>query len=358
VKKTLHFFSLANMCRLSFAPMISLSTDVKPMAVRAADFNNDTFLDLAVANYIGSTTSIFLGNGNGSFRERIDLYNGANAGTNGLAIGDINKDNRLDIVVVNRKASSVGIFFGKGDGSFSQQMSFSTGNGSTPVELALDDLNNDTILDLVVTDHENGLLPVFLGSGDGTFMATQTLSTGNTSGPYFIVINDFNKDDRLDIAVGAGDGDHLDIFFGDGTGHFPGQTSYYIESGPYALVVSDFNRDGVLDIVTANYYGNNTSVLVGNNDGIFTRKNTFSTGIDFDGNNLQDLIVPNSGTDNVGILLGYGNGKFIHQKTFSTGIGSGPVDVAIGDLNGDKRVDFVSANNNHNTLGVFLSTCS
>ncbi|CAF3457993.1 unnamed protein product [Rotaria sp. Silwood1] len=348
--------------------MTSQVVGVGPMAVKAADFNNDNFLDLVVVNRDGDTTSILLGYGDGTFKQHKSLSNGANAGPNGIAIGDVNKDNQLDIVVVNRKGSNVGIFLGQGNGNFSEQIIFPTGNGSSPAGLSLNDLNNDSILDLVVADHENDRLLVCLGIGNGTFTKTLVLSTGNHSGPYLIIINDFNKDNRLDIAVGNGDGNYVGIFLGDGTGKFSGQTTYYIESGPYALVASDFNRDGLLDIVTANYYGNNTSILLGNNDGSFRRKNTFSTGSgslpyaidsgDFNGDNILDLIVPNSGTDNVGILIGYGNGRFRKQKTYSTGSGSSPVDVTIGDFNGDNRLDFVIANHNHNTVGIFLNTHS
>jgi hypothetical protein len=348
--------------------MISIATGAAPMAVKLADFNNDSFLDLAVANYNESTTTILLGNGDGSFGYRVNLSNGANAGTNGIAIGDVNNDHRLDIVVVNRKASNVGVFLGQGNGSFSQQTIYPTGTNSTPAGLALGDLNNDNILDLVVSNHEHDTLFVFLGSGNGTFVMTLTLATGNYSGPYLVVLNDFNRDNRLDIAVGNGDANYIGIFLGDGTGNFSPQTIYYIAPGSYALVAADFNRDGILDIATANYYTNNTSILLGKGDGTFTQPNNFSTGSgslpyavvngDFNRDNIQDLIVPNSGTDNVGILLGYGNGKFRNQMTYSTGNGSGPVDVTVGDLNGDNRLDFISANNNQGTVGIFLNTCS
>ena len=360
-------FFLAKKCQISFASMITQPTGVGPMSVRAADFNNDSFLDLAVANHDGGTTTILLGNGNGSFGKRIDLSNGANAGTNEIAIGDVNKDNRLDIVVVNRNASNVGVFLGVGDGNFSSQTTIPTGNNSSPAGLALHDLNNDTILDLVVTDHVNSMLFVFLGAGNGSFTKTMTLRTDDNAGPYFIIIDDFNKDNLFDIAVGNGDGGYIGLFLGYGTRHFSRQIAYDIGSGPYALVATDVNRDGVLDILTANYDGNNTSVLLGNGDGTFRLKNTFSTGCgslpyaiaigDFNGDDIQDMIVPNSGTDNVGILLGNGNGKFKNLKTYSTADGSDPLDVAVGDLNGDHRLDFISANYHHNSIGIFLSTC-
>lgn len=203
--------------------MIPYAVGVGPMAIKIVDLNNDSFLDLVLASFNGSTTSIFLGNGNGSFGESIDLSNCPNAGTNGIAIGDINKDNLLDILVVNREASNVGIFLGQNNkGNYSKQITFSTGTGSTPTELALGDLNNDTFLDLVISDHENGRLLIFLGYGNTTFIQTLVLTTGNNSGLYLVVINDFNKDNRLDMAVGNGDfgGNYVGTYLGNGTGDF------------------------------------------------------------------------------------------------------------------------------------------
>jgi hypothetical protein len=348
--------------------MTSYTTGAGPMAVKIADLNNDSFLDVVVANLNGNTTSILLGYGNGSFQWHSDLWNGLNAGTNGIAIDDINHDNHLDIVVVNRKASNIGVFLGEGYGNFSKQVTFSTGNGSTPAGLALGDLNNDNFLDVVVTDHENDKLHVFFGRGDGTFLQKLTLFTGNYSGPYLVLIKDFNSDNRSDIAVGCGDGNNIGIFLSNGTGTFSEEMKYNIESGPYALDVADFNGDGIVDIVSGNYNSNDTTILFGHIDGTFTKQKSFSTGIDslpyavlskdFNRDNIQDLIVANSGTDNIGILIGYKHEKFQNLRTYSTGIGSYPVDVAVADLNNDKKLDFISANHMNNSIGVFLSTCS
>jgi hypothetical protein len=362
------FFCLASVCQISFASMISVATGTGPMAVKVADLNNDSFLDIVVANYDGGTASILFGYGNGSFQPYVDLSNDINAQPTAIVIGDINKDNRLDILIANRNASNVGVFLGQGNGTFSQQIIVSTGTNSTPTGLALSDLNSDTILDIVVANHQNDNLVILLGIGNGTFTNTLTLQTGNYSGPYLVIVNDFNKDGYLDIAAGCGDANYVGIFLGDGTGKFSNQTVYYIESGPYALAATDFNRDGILDIVTANYDSNSTSVLFGNGNGTFRLSEFFSTGngslpyaiviSDFNRDNIPDLIVPNSGTDNVGILLGYGNGTFMNQTTYSTGNNSYPVDVTVGDINGDNRLDIISANNKLNTVGIFLSTCS
>lgn len=348
--------------------MVPLVTGPEPMAVKTADLNNDSFLDLVVANRAGNTTSVFFGYGNGSFTQRLDLSTGPHAGTYAVAIGDVNNDHQLDIVVVNRYASNIGVFLGQGNGTFSKQRTTSTGTNSTPAQLALHDLNNDTLLDLVVSDHEYDRVLVFVGTGDGRFIRIRDLPTGKSSGPYLVLIDDFNNDTLLDIVVGNGDGNNVGVFLGDGTGMFSEQITTYIESGPYALVAVDFNKDGILDLATANYESNDTSILFGNGNGTFKLANTFSTGEgslpyavaygDFNRDKREDLIIANSGTNNIGILLGDGNGRFQKQKTYSTGADSNAVEITIGDFNRDNRLDFVSANLNSNTIGLFLSTCS
>ena len=350
-----------------FAPKINLPTGAGPMAVRAADLNHDGFSDLIVANYAGATTSIFLGYGNGTFKQRIDLSNGVYAGTHGIDIGDVNEDGHLDIVVVNRNGSNIGIFLGVGNGSFSSQKTISTGTGSTPVALVLHDLNNDRHLDLVVTDHMNDRIFIYRGEGDATFTKIQTQNTGNNSGPYLVIVNDFNRDEQMDIAVGSDDGNLLQIFYGDRSEYFSQEASYQIDGGPYAIVAADFNRDGKLDIATANYDGNDASILLGMPQGSFRQVYRFSTGNgslpyaiaigDFNGDYIHDLIFSNSGTNDVAVLLGLGGGRFHDAKSFSTGIDSKPVDVTIADLNGDHRPDFISANNGSNTINIFLNTC-
>jgi hypothetical protein len=158
-----------------------------------------------------------LGDGYGDFNQQIKLSTGNNIETDGIDVVDLNNDNNLDIVVVSTSASNFGVFLGQGNGSFSQQTTYSTGTNSVPLELALGDLNGDNILDLVVSDTTTSALLIFLGIANGAFTQTHTLSTGNNSRPYGIAINYFNKDSHLDIAVGNSLVNNVGIFLGDGT---------------------------------------------------------------------------------------------------------------------------------------------
>ena len=87
----------------------------------------------------------------------------------------------MDFAVTNKGTDNVGVFLALGNGTFSSQVTYSTGDGSSPWGIAVGDLNNDSRLDIVVTNFWTNSISVFLGFGDGTFMNQTTYSTGTDS---------------------------------------------------------------------------------------------------------------------------------------------------------------------------------
>ncbi|CAF4403207.1 unnamed protein product, partial [Rotaria magnacalcarata] len=65
------------------------------------------------------------------------------------------------------------------------------------------------------------------------------------------------------------------------------------------------------------------------------------------------MIVANYGSNNVGVLLNIGNGKFTAQTTYLSG--TGPVEVAVADVNDDGKPDIIVANYASNNVGVLLN---
>ena len=94
-----------------------------------------------------------------------------------VAIGDFNNDSRLDIVVANYQANNIGIFIGYGNGSFSSQTTYSTGSGSNPYSVTVGDLNNDGRPDIAVANYGTSNVGVFIGYGNGSFTSQKTYST-------------------------------------------------------------------------------------------------------------------------------------------------------------------------------------
>jgi len=94
----------------------------------------------------------------------------------------------------------------------------------------------------------------------------------------------------------------------------------------------------------------------------FGAKTDFGTGAsprsvavgDFNGDGKLDLAVANQGSDTVSILLNTGAGSFEAKTDFGTG--RAPVSVALGDFNGDGTLDLAVANIDSNTVSILLGT--
>jgi FG-GAP-like repeat len=73
---------------------------------------------------------------------------------------------------------------------------------------------------------------------------------------------------------------------------------------------------------------------------------------DFNGDGKLDLAVANNGSNNVSVLLGNGDGTF--QPALNFTVGSNPSSVAVADFNGDGKPDLAVANNDGNNVSILL----
>ena len=146
------------------------------------------------------------------FANQMTYSTGPNSSPYSIATGDFNNDTRLDIVVANYHSDSISVFLGYGNGSFENQTTYSTGSNSSPYSVAVGDFNSDTILDIVVANYGTNHLDVLLGYGDGTFGNLTSWSLAYDDNPFFVVIDDFNSDNKLDFAVANEGSDSLKIF--------------------------------------------------------------------------------------------------------------------------------------------------
>ncbi|CAF5000233.1 unnamed protein product, partial [Rotaria socialis] len=171
----------------------------RPQSIVIADFNNDSRMDIAIANSASCSIAIFVGHGNISFGNPTTYSTGSTPIA--IATGDFNDDMRLDIVVANYGSESLSIFLEYGDGSFANQKFYSTGANSQPYSVVICDVNNDAMLDIVASNPGIDGIGLFVGYGNGTFSNMMLIPTGDGSAPFYVAVGDFNKDRKLDFAV-------------------------------------------------------------------------------------------------------------------------------------------------------------
>ncbi len=355
-------------CNTSFRAQVTYSTGngSRPIAVAAADVNGDSKPDIIVANEYTFNVGVLLNTGNGTFNTQVTYSTGGSSNPTYVAVADVNGDSKFDIIVSNFNLNNVGVLLNTGTGTFANQVTHSTGNSSVPSSVAIADVNRDNKLDIIVSNYGSNKVGVLLNTGNGTFANQVTYSTGSSS--YSVAAADVNGDSYPDIIVANLASNNVGVLLNNGTGRFDTQTTYSTGSGssPSSVAVADVNGDSKLDIIVANNGSNNVGVLLNTGNGTFITQVTYSTGsqpvwvaaADVNGDSKPDIIVTNAASNNVGVLLNNGTGTFGTQVTYSTGSGSDPNFVAAADVNGDSKPDLIVANSDTNNAGVLLAKCS
>jgi len=302
-----------------------------PVAVAIADLNGDEKPDLAVANCgwypAPGTISVWLGVGKGAFAADGDYP--APICPQALAIADLNRDGKADLVTAN-EGGSVSVRLGNGDGTFGAGADIPT--GGCPRSVAVGDLNGDGVPDLAFTNHCSYTVSVMLGVGDGKFGPRSDYSQPGP--PNSVAIGDLNADDKPDLAVAI---HGASVLFGNGDGTFRAAGDYGPAFGPQSVAIADLNGDGRPDLVVANSNNNQSEVsaLLGNGDGTFGTESDYDLGpwggstgspisvaiADLDGDGILDLAVGVPDSHGVAVLLGNGDGSF--GGKISTGCGAG-----------------------------------
>jgi hypothetical protein len=285
-------------------------TATGPYGVGVGDFNNDGTDDLAVANEVSGSVSVLLGRGNGTFQTHVDYPTGS--GANSVTVADLIGNGKLDLLVTNGGApSTVSVLLGNGDGTFQAAVNYTIGDWAH--SLVVGDFNGDGKLDLIAANFADSTFSLLLGNGDGTFQTAQTLPASHQT--ISIATADFNRDGNLDLAGADSDNNLVTVYLGNGNGTFAAGVDYAGGSQPSGIAIGDFNGDHVPDLAVSNVCADSDPECFGGDDGTTS------------------------------IFLGTGDGTFQAKKDFPTGPDS--LSIALGDFNGDGKLDVAVANGNN-----------
>lgn len=226
----------------------------------AADFDHDGKVDLVQCS---STQHLIFraGKGDGTFQPPVTAFADALALQGGVA-SDVNHDGNLDLVTVASQnpppppapaAYVLSIFLGNGDGTFRAPQTYTTTQG--PGQAVVGNFFNDGQPDIAVGE-SYGLIELFRNAGDGTFVSAGSISvgTGNFS-PVQVAAGSLNGTGVSDLAalvLNSNDfamPSELSVLWNNGSGTFTRQVL-----GQYSwpqIISAQMNGDRNADILVS-----------------------------------------------------------------------------------------------------------
>lgn len=277
------------------------------------DYDNDDDLDLFVVNQQNQNNYLYRNNGDGSFQK---VHEGDIVTDYGdsytAAWADYDNDGFLDLFVANSNQPSF-LYHNNGDGTFERiKESVLTSDVVVAWNASWGDYNNDGLVDLFVADSYNQKNCLYKNLGAGNFEKV-------TQGPVVNDIGyskggswgDYDNDGDLDLFVANGgaslDGQNDFLYKNNGDGTFTKiEEGDVVNSEGYSHggVWGDFDNDGDLDLFVG-IWGYPDRLFFNNGDGTFTRQMTgaavnqigFVSGnvpvADYDNDGDLDLFLPN-----------------------------------------------------------------
>jgi hypothetical protein len=350
------------------------------------DFTGDGKLDILLG------TQILIGNGDGTFVAGPALPSSLTSeiGFN-AAVGDLNRDGKLDVVYTG--FGFVQVLLGNGDGTFTTGARYASLGSPQPV--AVTEIDGDGNLDLIVGNASQGLVfgtfddsfvgrfQVLLGHGDGTFVGAPLYNVGivqNSAASQFATA-DFDSDGKVDVLAidnaNTGNSNGLDVLPGTGQSNLGTAIRSTTTIGASMVVAVDLNGDAKPDVVAAGQGGSGfvVATLLNQGGGHLGAEHDYDLPAfpdaiavgDFDGDGRPDIAVAvgslsfaSTGPPGVYVLYGQADGTFTAPVQIDGSVL--PQSVAVADINGDGRADLAVVDfgpgNGNGALHVYLGNAN
>jgi hypothetical protein len=249
VEKAVYFFEPDSMENLILTNVVSLpDTPIaisKGQEVVLDSTDHERHLDkLAVLTCRHSVLLISFGKDG---RPIISQQATVDAYTTDVRTADLETSGKLDIITFGKFCLGVSVAKNIGGGRLQEAHLVQGPLGSIPFSsIAFTDFNGDLVPDMAALDWVNHRLLIFYGRGDGTF--AQPVSFQLKAEPSTLSVADLNGNGYPDILIGYSRLDQIDLYAGDGFGRFFLRQTMKTTGPVSKFAVADFTGNGAMDI--------------------------------------------------------------------------------------------------------------
>ena len=335
-----------------------------PWSIAVADFvddpddpHDDGALDLVTTSAEG--VQVLRSNGRGDLISAASLQAGATPHV--VLAGDMNRDGRPDVVVLNKFSGDITVVLNRGDGQFeSLEPAPDAGTGFAG---ALADVNGDGLLDVLTANRLDDAAGVLLGRGDGRLHPGRSIPVGQQ--PQTIRAADFDRDGIVDLFTANLASSDVSFLRGLGRGDFAPARSLTAGRATSDVMPADLDQDGLLDLLTTNPAGHDLTAIFAAQQRAFDNRVTYPSGdwptaiievelggvLDPGGRPLPELIIASREGDDVLVLENHGGGELVPGDRYA--LEGAATNVTSNDFNGDGFAD-VAVTLEPNQVAVML----
>ncbi len=333
------------------------------------DVDGDDDLDIVFANGRNYSSAgsplpqrLYINNGSGFFTDVTGTQLNISGWCRGVEAGDVDHDGDMDLIFAQDFNHVPILCLNDGAGTFTDVSVTHLPNISLASSRAqFGDIDNDGDLDLYITSGTTnrfscGQYRVYVNDGAG-FFTDETATRhpiGNVCSNMDCIFGDIDRDFDLDVRTASTGVNNSRLYKNNGAGVFSLVAGVPADSSCYSYDFGDMDGDGDLDLLGANGGVGSAEILLKNGGIAFTDvsvqispnpslDDNDSKFFDYDNDGDLDLIIARLGSGGERIYNNNGSGIFTQVTGLITVVSDSSLDLMVADLNGDGRLDIVTA---------------